>query len=189
MDGVERCIDDELPFEIPKSWCWCRLSQLTASICDGDHQPPPQTASGIPFLVISDISNGTIDFRDTRHVPLEYYESIDESRKARKGDILFTVTGSFGIVVPVVEDRDFCFQRHIALLKMPFIDSLFLSVWLETPLISDQCTEKATGTAQKTVGLNTLRNLLLPLPPISEQKRIIASFDTLLPIVKNMAHT
>ena len=189
LDGVERCIDEELPFEIPGSWCWCHLAQLTTSICDGDHQPPPQTASGVPFLVISDVSNGTIDLGNTRHVSPEYYESIDASRKARKGDILFTVTGSYGIVIPVMEDRDFCFQRHIALLKVLTIDSLFLALWLKTPLISDQCTEKATGTAQKTVGLNTLRNLLIPLPPLAEQKRIIAYYNALEPIIEDMAHS
>lgn len=109
--------EDEIPFDIPANWKWVRLNTICKSIVDGDHQAPPQTTKGIPFLVISNISKGNLDFSDTRYVSQEYFDSLSNERKAHKYDILFTVTGSYGIPVIVDCERAFCFQRHIALLK------------------------------------------------------------------------
>ena len=186
LDGVERCIDDEIPFDIPEKWEWVRLSHICSSIADGDHQPPPQVVSGIPFLVISDISSGIINFSKTRYVPALYYEKLLPMRRPQKGDILFTVTGSVGIVVPVDSDRTFCFQRHIALLKPLYVETAFLSEWLRAPLVYEQCREKATGTAQKTVGISSLKDLLIPLPPVKEQKRIVEGINTIINTIKNL---
>jgi len=186
LGAVERCIDDEIPFDVPDSWAWVRLSTICKSIADGDHQPPPQTSSGIPFLVISDVSSGHFDFTKTRFVPLRYYECLAENRVPEAGDLLFTVTGSYGIVIPIMDKRKFCFQRHIALLKPCIIDTLFLATWLSTPLVYEQCRANATGTAQKTVGLSTLRNLLIPILPKNEQKRIMNKLNHLVSKIHSM---
>ena len=186
LDGIERCIDDELPFDIPHNWQWIRLHQLCKSIADGDHQPPPQVPVGIPFLVISNVSSGYIDFSHTRHVPHSYFDALQWNRIPSKGDLLFTVTGSYGIVLPVDTSDSFCFQRHIALIKPMLIDADFLSLWLSSPLVYEQCRKKATGTAQKTVGLNTLRDLLIPLPPYQEQLRIVDGLHQILPHIQSI---
>ena len=179
----EVCIDDELPFDIPENWCWSRLSTLCKSISDGDHQPPPQVPSGIPFVVISNVSSGKIDLSNTRFVSHDYYENLHESRIPCRDDILFTVTGSYGIVIPVDTEDAFCFQRHIALLKPLQIMTKFLSTWLNTPIVYEQCKHCATGTAQKTVGLNSLKNILIPIPPINEQVRILKQLEKILPLI------
>lgn len=179
----EVCIDDELPFDIPENWCWSRLSTLCKSISDGDHQPPPQVPSGIPFVVISNVSSGKIDLSNTRFVSHDYYENLHESRIPCRDDILFTVTGSYGIVIPVDTEDTFCFQRHIALLKPLQITTEFLSTWLNTPIVYEQCKHCATGTAQKTVGLNSLKNILIPIPPINEQVRILEQLEEVLPLI------
>ncbi len=181
--SVEVCIDDEIPFEIPENWCWSRLSTLCKSISDGDHQPPPQVSSGIPFVVISNVSSGKINLSNTRFVPHDYYASLHESRIPCRDDLLFTVTGSYGIVIPVDIDEPFCFQRHIALLKPLQIATEFLSAWLDTPVVYEQCKHCATGTAQKTVGLNSLKNILIPVPPINEQVRILKQLQKVLPSI------
>ena len=145
----EVCIDDALPFEIPENWTWARLSSACVSIADGDHQPPPQVQDGIPFLVISNVSDGRVDFSDTRYVPKEYFDSLAEIRIPQCGDLLFTVTGSYGIVIPVQTERKFCFQRHIALIKFSCLSPDFMKLWLSSPLVYEQCRRAATGTAQK----------------------------------------
>ena len=179
----EFCIDDEIPFEIPESWCWSRLSSLCKSIADGDHQAPPQTVSGVPFIVISNVSAGKIDFTNTRFVSQEYYDNLPESRIPHRNDILFTVTGSYGIVIPIDVDNLFCFQRHIALLKPLEIATNFFVIWLSTPIVYEQCKNYATGTAQKTVGLNSLKNILIPVPPIKEQERILEHLKSVLHLI------
>lgn len=172
--------DEEKPFDIPDSWEWVRLDDICKSISDGDHQAPPKSENGVPFLVISDVRSGKINFKNTRHVPVEYFKTLSPERIPLKGDILFTVTGSYGIPVLINVDMEFCFQRHIALLK-PMIDYTFLSYILESPFIKTQCDAVATGTAQKTVGLKSLKSLLLPLPPLYEQGRIITKIEELQP--------
>jgi len=170
--------EDDVPYDLPDGWVWCRLINVCSVITDGDHQPPPKEEDGIPFLVISNISKGFFDFSNTRFVSHDYYKQLSNDKIAIKGDILFTVTGSFGIPVVVVENRQFCFQRHIALIRpLMHIYLEYLYRFLLSPLCYTQCVSVATGTAQKTVPLLGLRNLLLPLPPLAEQQRIVAKVD------------
>ena len=180
---VKPISEDEIPFEIPESWEWVRLKAISRSITDGDHMPPPKADSGIPFLVISNIIKGNVDFSNTRFVPQSYFDNITPDRKAEKGDVLFTVTGSYGKAVLNKTDSTFCFQRHIALVK-PLIYSAFVEVMLNSPYIKAECDDKATGMAQKTVGIDTLRSFVIPLPPLAEQHRIVAKIEELLPKVE-----
>lgn len=160
------------PFDIPASWQWVRLEDICSAITDGDHQAPPKANDGIPFLVISDIITGIIKFDNCRYVPFEYYSNLETYRKPSKGDILFTVTGSYGKSVIVETDKRFCFQRHIGLIK-PILITKYLNIVLCSEYIKKECDAKATGTAQKTVRLESLRNFYIPIPPLSEQLRII----------------
>ncbi|MFC6553942.1 restriction endonuclease subunit S [Cohnella cellulosilytica] len=173
-----KCIEDEIPFEVPESWAWARLGSLAILISDGDHQPPPQSKDGVPFLVISDITAGRICFENVRFVEKTYYDNLAWSRKPQQGDVLFTVTGSYGIPVNVKIEEKFCFQRHIALIRPCIIKSDFLSRFLESSFIKHQCDERATGIAQKTVGLESLRRFLFPLPPFKEQRQIIEIIES-----------
>ena len=177
--------EEEKPFEIPEGWMWVRLGEICKSISDGDHQPPPQVPEGVPFLVISNVSASRIDFSSTRYVPQDYFNALSNDRTAQKGDILFTVTGSYGIPIKVESDEKFCFQRHIALLKL-MLDWDYIFYILKSPTIKSQCDAVATGTAQKTVGLKALRNLLIPLPPPAEQKRIVERLEELLAMCERL---
>ena len=176
-NGTVKCIENEIPFDMPDSWAWTRISTITQFVSDGDHQPPPQAASGIPFLVISDVASGVIDFSKARFVGNEYYNALPITRKAIKGDVLFTVTGSYGIPVEILTSKPFCFQRHIALLRPCIIPSRMLSLILASNWVMDLCNSTATGIAQKTVGLNSIRYFLVPLPPFEEQERIANAVD------------
>lgn len=177
--------EDEKPFEIPESWMWVRLLDVCKTIADGDHQAPPQVPSGIPFLVISNISKGNLDFSNTRYVTQEYFDSLAYERIAESNDILFSVTGSYGIPVIVDCEQKFCFQRHIALIK-GMININYLWLLLGSPVVKVQCDKVATGTAQKTVGLKSLKNIAVPLPPLAEQKRIVEKLEQLLPLCERL---
>ena len=161
---------------MPEGWEWCKLEDYVSSVTDGDHQAPPKVSNGVPFLVISNVASEFIDFANTRYVPQDYYDAIQFDRKPERGDILFTVTGSYGIVVKVNTDKQFCFQRHIGLIK-PIIDNDYLVYALRSQYVKKLCDDLSTGTAQKTVGLDTLRSFLIPIPPLQEQKRIVESIE------------
>lgn len=163
-------------------WEMVKLKDICLSISDGDHLPPKRTTQGIPFITISDIKGNCIDYSDVSYMTEEYYESLSDNRKAQIGDILYTVTGSFGIPVMVEDDKKFCFQRHIGLVRPN--PNLAAQKWLyymmQSPIIYSQANEKATGTAQKTVTLTVLRDFNLPLPPLTEQQRIVNEIESRL---------
>ena len=186
-DGSVKCIEDEIPFELPVGWAWARLGTISEAIGDGDHQPPPQTFSGIPFLVISNVSGGKLSFENTRFVSAEYFNQLPEARKPQKGDLLFTVTGSYGIPILVDTDDNFCFQRHIAIVRPCITSNRYLHVILGSSYVKSVCDDKATGTAQKTVGLATLRELLIPVAPYNEQVRIYTQVQAAMSIVNSIS--
>ena len=186
-DGSVKCIEDEIPFELPDGWAWSRLGAVAEAIGDGDHQPPPQTSFGVPFLVISNVSGGRLSFENTRFVSKEYFSQLPETRKPRNGDLLFTVTGSYGIPVLIDSDDKFCFQRHIAIVRPCIISNRYLYVILGSSYVKSICDAKATGTAQKTVGLATLRELLIPVAPYKEQMQIYAQTQDTLSIVDSVS--
>ena len=138
------------------------LSRCATAISDGDHMPPPKSLTGVPFITISNVDKETrrIDFSDTFMVPREYFDSLKAHRKPQRGDVLYTVTGSFGIPILVEDDSEFCFQRHIGLIRpKPDIDSRWLTYALLSPQVRAQAESGATGTAQRTVSLGVLRCL------------------------------
>ncbi|WIO73869.1 restriction endonuclease subunit S [Porticoccaceae bacterium LTM1] len=163
---------EDLP-EIPEGWEWVSLQHVFDVITDGDHQAPPKSDCGIPFLVIGDVNQGVLTFGKTRFVPQSYYDSLADIRKPLKGDLLYTVVGSYGIPVRVDQDVPFCVQRHIAILKPNENISVdYLYHVLSSGFVFKQATEVSTGTAQKTVPLGGLREIKIPLPSTLEQAKI-----------------
>lgn len=167
------------------SWKKHKLSELCFSISDGDHQPPPKVEQGIPFVTIANItSTNKFDFSNTMFVPQEYYNSLDNKRKAKKGDILYSVVGSFGTPVYMNEDIPFVFQRHIAILRPnENIVPRFLYYTMMSRDFYMMADAAAIGAAQRTVSLTSLRNMAISVPPLETQRRIasiLSAYDDLI---------
>lgn len=169
--------------EPKEGWEEKRLMDVVVSITDGDHQPPPKSPEGIPFITITNIDKNLnkIVFEDTFYVPQSYFSSLKEDRIPQKGDVLYTVTGSFGIPVLIDFDKNFCFQRHIALIRPNngLLSSTYLFYWILSSYATSQAEDTATGAAQRTVSLKSLRNFKIYMPSLSEQRRIVARLDSL----------
>ncbi|MDP9664206.1 UNVERIFIED_ORG: type I restriction enzyme S subunit [Pseudomonas cremoricolorata] len=171
----------EKPFDFPKGWLPAYLTDIVAIVTDGDHQPPPKAVEGVPFLVIGNLNTGNIRFEGCRRVPHDYFDALDWGRKPCQGDILYTVTGSFGIPIVVDVDQPFCVQRHVAIIKTTKnLPPEYLRILLASPYAKNYAALIATGIAQKTVPLTGLRQLIVPLPPLAEQHRIVAKVDELM---------
>ena len=160
-------------------------------VTDGDHMPPPKSISGIPFIMISNIKNNRIVWGNTAFVNQDYYNEIDSKRKPKIGDVLYTVTGSFGIPIIIDFDKEFCFQRHIALLRPnELINQKFLYYAMQSPQVYEQASKKATGTAQKTVGLGVLRKIEVPfIESIDLQKKIVFELESRLSVCDSIEKT
>jgi type I restriction enzyme, S subunit len=173
--------DSDCPLRLPTGWVAARLQSLCLSVTDGDHLPPPKAEVGVPFLVIGNVRDQTIQFAGCRHVEDSYYNSLDPIRRPKKGDLLYTLVGSYGIPVLVRDDRPFCVQRHIGILRpSETVDVEFLGRALSSEFVFEQATTCATGIAQKTVPLSGLRKMIIPLPPLAEQRRIVAKVTELM---------
>ncbi len=158
------------------------LSDLATDITDGDHMPPPKAENGIPFITIGNIvkDTRTIDFNDTFKVPAEYFNKLKANKKPKLGDVLYTVTGSFGIPVLVKDNKEFCFQRHIGLIRPKSdVSSEWLCYLLSSPQLLKQANDGATGTAQKTVSLKVLRGFQVPNLPIDKQNELVVELDAI----------
>jgi len=166
------------------------LFVLAVEITDGDHAPPPKAASGVPFITISDIvkSTRTIDFSNTFFVPDAYFQKLKANKRPKLGDVLYTVTGAtLGIPILVQQNIDFCFQRHIGLIRpKPDVDSAWLTYALLSRYAFNQATVGSTGTAQKTVSLAVLRNIKVPKIGFAEQRATARKLDTLSAKVRQL---
>ncbi|WP_310423649.1 restriction endonuclease subunit S [Chamaesiphon sp. VAR_48_metabat_135_sub] len=171
----------EVPYDLSSGWEWANLQDVLALVTDGDHQAPPKSDTGIPFLVIGNLNTGKVSLENCRFVPHDYYESLDWGRKPATNDILYTVTGSYGIPIFIDSDLEFCVQRHVAILKSAKSSPVeYLLHLLKSSYALKYATSVATGIAQKTVPLNGLRKMLIAVPPLAEQGRIVEKIDRLM---------
>ena len=167
-------------------WKKVRLKDCCHSISDGDHLPPPKSDSGVPFVTIANIdATNHIDFGNTMFVTYEYYNNLNDIRKAKFNDILYSVVGSFGKPVLIKENKPFAFQRHIAILRPnnEIVDSRFLYYVMLSRDFYMQADTVAIGAAQRTISLTALRNMEVELPSMEIQRRIatiLSRYDSLI---------
>jgi type I restriction enzyme, S subunit len=161
--------------ELCKFTEFVEMKALCSKIIDGPHYPPKFTEKGIPFLLISNLSSGAIDWSVKKWISEKSYEEIYPRINTEVGDVLYTVVGSFGVPVYVDWDKPFGFQRHIALLKpnRNLLDGYFLKYYLESNLGKHQANLRAVGLAQKTITLGALQKYKLPQLPIEQQRQIV----------------
>lgn len=181
FEPLEKVASIDFEFSLPEKWQFTTLQSICTSVTDGDHLPPPKAKNGIPLLVIGNVRTKSINFDNCRYVEKEYYEALDVIRRPTTGDLLYTLVGSYGIPIKVLDSREFCVQRHIGILRpSKHIDLGFLAYLMESKQIFDQAERYATGIAQKTVSLSGLRKIIVPLPPLEEQRRIVAKVSELM---------
>ena len=177
--------EDEIPFDIPENWKWVRFSDVL-DVRDGTHDTPKYVTSGIPLVTSKNLVDGEIDFETTKMISIEDAQAINMRSAVDDGDILFAMIGTIGNPVLVNKDREFCI-KNMALFKTIEQD-LFSMEYLLLFLQNEQhvMKKKASGGVQSFVSLKFLRNFLLPLPPLAEQKRIVAKLEELLPLCERL---
>ena len=173
--------DEELSFDIPDSWQWARMSMIL-DVRDGTHDSQKYISSGIPLVTSKNLSNGTIDFSNIKFISEDIANKINLRSNVDDGDILFAMIGTIGNPVLVKKERNFCI-KNVALFKN-FSQTLFTQyVYWFLCYVQYYLRKQASGGVQSFVSLNMLRNTLIPLPPLEEQKRIVAKIEELLSYV------
>jgi type I restriction enzyme S subunit len=174
--------DDAIPFDIPASWQWRYLADVCFLITDGAHHTPQYLDSGVPFLSVKDVSGGSIDFSSTRYISEEAHRELCKRCPPERGDILLTKVGTTGIAVTVDENREFSIFVSLALLKFsqPNLDSRYLKHLINSPFVKQQSADNTQGIGNKNLVLRLINRFTVPIPPLAEQRRIVAKVEQLM---------
>ena len=175
-----RCIEDEIPFEIPQSWSWVRLGSM--GVAQTGSTPSTQVrdfyGDYMPFIKPADITNSGIDYNNEKLSK----KGTEVGRVAEKGSILMVcIGGSLGKCY--FNDRIVSFNQQINSLTPFFSSYKFIFYYLLSSHFFEQLQDRATGTATPIVNKTSWESILVPLPPLPEQKRIVAKIEELLKFV------
>ena len=171
--GEVKCIDEEIPFEIPKGWEWCRLRQITSLLGDGIHGTPEYDPNGEYYFVNgNNLQDKKIVIKpDTKKVSREEY--LKYKKNLNKHTVLVSINGTLGNIgfyndEPIMLGKSACYFNLI-------VEDLkeYVYILLQSPFFMEYTLKAATGTTIKNVSLMAMNNLLIPLPPLCEQNRIV----------------
>ena len=186
LDGVERCIDDELPFEIPESWTWVRWGSIAESIQYGYNAPAKQEGR-IRMVRISDIHENTVAWSSVPFCDIE--DSDIPTYLLQPNDILFARTGGTvgkSFLVSEVPCKAIYAGYLIRTRYSSLLCPQYLKYFMESPLYWLQLKSGTTATAQPNCNGQTLAKILLPLPPANEQLRIVENLARTFAIIERM---
>ena len=159
---------------LPDSWNWASLREIALSISDGSHNPPPNNGSGIPLLSAANINDNSILMNEiSRWITNEEWKIENQRTNIEVGDVLLTIVGSIGRSAVVQNNNHFALQRSVAVIKPCLINPLYLMHIVQSPQIQKWLTDNSKGTAQKGIYLNALSLMIIPIPPLAEQARIV----------------
>ena len=159
---------------IPETQYRC-LDEVCSLITDGTHNPPKFVNSGIPFLLVSNVTGNVITYDTDKYITEETYAELTKRTPIEIGDVLLSTVGSYGHPAIVEQNRRFCFQRHIAQLKPKheLLNSKYLHSALLAPVAQEQIDRLVLGVAQKTLNLSAIKSIRIPVPPIDEQIKLV----------------
>ena len=181
-------IEDEVPFEIPEIWKWARLGNICSKVVDGDHNPPNGCGTPTDYLMLSakNINNDKlVQLDDVRYLSKETFLKEDERTNVHTDDIFLTTVATLGRSCVYQGGYNICFQRSVTVITT-LIFNYFLKYVLDSPYVQNIMNREATGTAQKGFYLKQLVSLPLPIPPLAEQRRIVAKIEILLPLCEKL---
>ena len=189
LDGVERCIDDELPFEIPENWRWCRLGTI-AAVLGGKRIPAgrklTECNTGHVYIRVSDMTDGGVSTDRLLYVPEDIYPSISKYI-INKADVFITVAGTIGRVGKIPDELDGAnLTENADRLVLAGVNQDWLIKVLQSGMIQEQIAEATTQVGQPKLAIARIERFLIPLPPLAEQYRIVQRIEELLPLVKGL---
>lgn len=178
---------EEVLFEIPGNWKWTRMSSVV-DVRDGTHDTPKYGETGVPFVTSKNLKQGAIDFSTVRYISQEDHEEFIKRSKVDAGDILMAMIGTIGNALIVPKGLPEFSIKNIALLKKKADVEISFSYVLFVLKAFEQLMDKqSSGSVQKFVSLNYLRNMPFPVPPLKEQERIVNKVQELMRLVEALS--
>ena len=187
-DGSVKCIEDEIPFELPDGWEWTRLQSICSLLTDGTHKTPTYSDDGYIFLSSKNVTSGVIDWDNIMHIPESLHQELYKRLAPQRNDILLAKNGTTGITALV--DRDIIFDIYVSLALIRITDNIIKPSYILN-IIGSSYVQNYFAGSLKGIGvpnlhLEQIRNTLLPIPPYSEQNRICSQLEELLPLAERI---
>ncbi|MBQ8506955.1 MAG: restriction endonuclease subunit S [Clostridia bacterium] len=180
--------EDELPFDIPENWKWAKLNEVSKKITDGEHKTPRRIDSydGYYLLSARNVRDGFVLLDNVDYVDREEYEKISTRCNPQRNDILISCSGSVGRCAVIEDDNKYVMVRSAAMISPIFINSKYLMYAIQSETVQEQIRSKTKQTAQANLFQEAIRNLIIPLPPLAEQKRIVSKLEEILPLCERL---
>ena len=183
LDGVERCIDDELPFEIPENWCWCRLKSIVNVVSARRVHQSDWRSEGVPFYRAREIGKladmGSVD--NELFITEAQYTEFSSSGVPHPGDLMVTAVGTLGKTY-IVKDGDRFYYKDASVIcfeNFGRINPAYLKLMMYSPYMEEQIKQNSAGTTVGTITIVKANEYLIPLPPLMEQQRIVDQTERL----------
>lgn len=176
--------EQELPFDTPDGWTWCRWGEIAEWITYGFTRPMPHVSEGVPIVTGKNILATGIDFSTCDFTTLDAFSQLSDKDRPSAGDLLVTKDGSIGRIAVVPAQQSFCINQSVAVvwLRSCEFDRQYLALALRSPLLQTPIQEHAKGAAVKHLSVTDFATFPLPTPPVAEQRRIVAKVDELMAI-------
>ena len=181
---VDRIVKEEdIPFEIPENWKRVYLGTILNKLTDGTHRTPKYVMAGVKFVSVKDMSSGNLCLDNTKFITQEEHEELYARCNPERGDILLSKVGTTGVPAIVDTDEIFSLFVSVALLKLnsKCIYNKYLYYVIYSPLVQKQASANTRGVGNKNWVLDAIADTVVPLPPLEEQKRIVAKIEEFLP--------
>lgn len=184
--------EEEKPFEIPESWEWIRFRDICAVLTCGYASTPTYVdeKEGMPFISAQNIKPYRFIPDNHKYISKELFVKLTQTCNPQLGDILLTRVGA-GIGEAAIIDKDFKFAIYVSLTLIKLVDyklldNRYVLYWLNSPIgvMSSQKNIYGKNSSQGNLNVNNVRNFLFPLPPLEEQKRIVAKIEELMPYIE-----
>ena len=176
--------EEEIPFDIPENWCWCRLREIVSILGDGIHGTPNYDILGNYYFVNgNNLNNGKIEIKpDTKKVNQSEYEKY--KKELNNNTVFVSINGTLGNIA-FYENEKIILGKSACYFNLIKNEMKIYIYWLiKTKYFLDYANEEATGTTIKNVSLAAMRNFPIPLPPLAEQKRIVAAIEKFMPLIE-----
>ena len=181
-DGTVKDIEDEIPFDVPEGWAWCRLGNTVKDIADIDHKMPEIKEEGISFISPIDFTkDGKIDFQNAKKISKSDFERLSQKIKPSVNDIIFPRYGTIGVLRLVNSDLDFLVSYSCATIVTDKVYSnpKYIYYALQTSLAQSEINKYKVTTTQSNIGIKSLKQFFIPLAPLAEQQCIISSIESI----------
>lgn len=183
LNGKDTCIDDEIPFDVPASWMWCRLRDIMNIVSARRVHQSDWKTSGVPFFRAREIGKlaeyGSVD--NELFISEELYENFSQNGIPHVNDLMVTAVGALGKTY-VVKDTDRFYYKDASVLcfeNFSGINPHYIKLLLSSPFMEEQIKDNSSGTTVGTITIIKAANYLIPIPPLKEQSRIVSMYDIL----------